>query len=219
MYEALLILHLLLFCYWLGGDIGVFYSSGFAANPKLSIEARMTAANIMLNLDIVPRLCAAVMLTVGGLLSQFVGVAHPGWQLVAIILLAPLWMAMELIMHFRLDTPLGRGVARFDNPFKCGLMLACVVSVVWSFSTGRLDDAPWVGYKILVFAAIVFCSLMINQTIGPYITGIQRIAAGKIDAAEDAAMAASLKRVKWAVIGIWIGLVIEVLLGVVKPGA
>ncbi len=179
----------------------------------------MTAANIMLNLDIVPRLCAAVMLTVGGLLSQFVGVAHPGWQLVAIILLAPLWMAMELIMHFRLDTPLGRGVARFDNPFKCGLMLACVVSVVWSFSTGRLDDAPWVGYKILVFAAIVFCSLMINQTIGPYITGIQRIAAGKIDAAEDAAMAASLKRVKWAVIGIWIGLVIEVLLGVVKPGA
>lgn len=219
MYEALLILHLLLFCYWLGGDIGVFYSSGFAANPKLSIEARMTAANIMLNLDIVPRLCAAVMLTVGGLLSQFVGVAHPGWQLVAIILLAPLWMAMELIMHFRLDTPLGQGVARFDNPFKCGLMLACVVSVVWSFSTGRLDDAPWVGYKILVFAAIVFCSLMINQTIGPYITGIQRIAAGKIDAAEDAAMAASLKRVKWAVIGIWIGLVIEVLLGVVKPGA
>jgi hypothetical protein len=98
-------------------------------------------------------------------------------------------------------------------------MLACVVSVVWSFSTGRLDEAPWVGYKILVFAAIIFCSLMINQTIGPYIIGIQRIAAGKIDAVEDAAMAASLKRVKWAVIGIWIGLVIEVLLGVVKPGA
>jgi hypothetical protein len=219
MYEALLILHLLLFCYWLGGDIGVFYSSGFAANPKLSIEARMTAANIMLNLDIVPRLCAAVMLTVGGLLSQFVGVAHPVWQLTAIILLAPLWMAMELIMHFSHDTPLGQGVARFDNPFKYGLMLACVVSVVWSFSTGRLDEAPWVGYKILVFAAIIFCSLMINQTIGPYIIGIQRIAAGKIDAAEDAAMAASLKRVKWAVIGIWIGLVIEVLLGVVKPGA
>ena len=53
-HDLLLIVHLLLFCYWLGGDIGVFYSSGFAANPNLSNEARMTAAKIMLNLDIVP---------------------------------------------------------------------------------------------------------------------------------------------------------------------
>lgn len=218
MHDFLLILHLLLFCYWLGGDIGVFYSSGFAANPDLSPEARMTAAKIMLNLDLVPRLCAAVMLTVGGLLSEFVDVMHPTWQLVAIILLAPVWLAMELIMHFKHDTPLGQGVARFDNPFKGVLIFACVVSVVWSFSTGRLDQAPWVGYKILVFAGILFCSLMINQTISPYIIGIQRLAAGEINEAENAAMAASLKQVKWAVIGIWIGLVVEVVLGVIQPG-
>jgi hypothetical protein len=31
-------------------------------------------------------------------------------------------------------------------------------------------------------------------------------------------MAASLKRAKWAVVGIWIGLVLEVLLGVIQPG-
>ena len=64
----------------------------------------------------------------------------------------------------------------------------------------------------------MFFSLMINRTIGPYIVGIQRIAEGKIDEAENAAMAASLKQVKWAVIGIWIALVVEAVLGVAKPG-
>jgi hypothetical protein len=218
MQDFLLILHLLLFCYWLGGDIGVFYSSGLAANPKLSLEARMMAAKIMLALDIVPRVCGAVMLTVGGLLSEYFGIIHPGWQLAAIILLAPLWVAWELILHFRHDTPLGKGLAKFDNPFKIVIMLACVISVAWSFATGRLDQAPWIGYKILVFAWIVFCSLLINRKIGPYVVGIQKIAAGEINDAENAAMAASLKQVKWAVVGIWVGLVVASILGVVKPG-
>ena len=218
LHDILLIVHLLLFCYWLGGDIGVFYSSGFAADPKLGVEARMTAARIMLNLDIIPRICGALMLTVGGVLSEFVGVEHPTWQLAGIILLAPAWLALELILHYQQDTPLGRGVQKFDSPFKWAIIFGCIASVAWSFYTGRLAEAPWVGYKILVFAAIVFCSLMINKTIGPYVVGIQRIAEGVIDEAENAAMAASLKQVKWAVIGIWIGLVIEVVLGVLQPG-
>ncbi len=218
LHDLFLILHLVLFCYWLGGDIGVFYSSGFAADPRLSIEARMAAARIMLALDLVPRLCGAVMLTVGGVLSEFVGVEHPAWQMAGIILLAPVWLALELILHFKHDTPLGKGMQKFDNPFKWAIVVGCIVSVVWSFSTGRLDEAPWVGYKILVFAAIVFCSLMINKTIGPYIVGIERIAAGVINDDENAAMAKSLKRCKWAVLGIWAGLVVEAVLGVVRPG-
>jgi hypothetical protein len=135
-----------------------------------------------------------------------------------IILLAPVWLALELILHFKHDTPLGKGLQKFDSPFKWAIVAGCIVSVGWSFSTGRLSEAPWVGYKILVFAAIVFCSLMINRTIGPYIIGIQRIAAGEINDAENAAMAASLRRAKWAVIGIWIGLVVEVIIGVMQPG-
>lgn len=158
------------------------------------------------------------MLTVGGVLSEFVGVEHPTWQLVGIILLAPVWLALELIMHYRFDSPLGKGLQKVDGPFKWAIVIGCIVSVAWSFANGRLAEAPWIGYKILIFAAIVYCSLMINKTIGPYVAGIERIAAGEINAEENAAMAASLKKVKWAVIGIWIGLVVEVVLGVTQPG-
>ena len=46
-YELILLLHIILFCYWLGGDIGVFYSSNFVVNDDLSRETRLTAAKIM----------------------------------------------------------------------------------------------------------------------------------------------------------------------------
>ena len=64
--DFFLILHLLLFAYWLGGDIGVYYSSGMVVNPKLGIEARRIAGKIMMNIDLVPRICLSLMLTVGG---------------------------------------------------------------------------------------------------------------------------------------------------------
>jgi hypothetical protein len=218
LYDSLLILHLLLFCYWLGGDIGVFYSSGFAADPKLGIEARMTAARIMLALDVVPRLCCALMLTVGALLSQALGVHYAPLQLTAIVLLAPAWLALELALHFGQGTPFGKGLQKFDGPFKWAVVVACLASFAEALASGRFAAAPWVGYKILLFAGIVFCSLMINRTIGPYIAGIQRLAEGVINDAETAAMAASLRTAKWAVIGIWIGLAAEAALGVIKPG-
>ena len=51
LYDFLAIFHLLLFVYWLGGDLGVFYSSGMVVDPELSNSARVTAAKIMVNLD------------------------------------------------------------------------------------------------------------------------------------------------------------------------
>ena len=34
-------LHILLFVYWLGGDAGVFYSSKFVTDTRLSRDARL----------------------------------------------------------------------------------------------------------------------------------------------------------------------------------
>ena len=69
-HDIALLIHLLLFVYWLGGDIGVFYSSGLSVNRSLSREARQMAGKIMINLDLIPRLCLSLMLTVGGVFHR-----------------------------------------------------------------------------------------------------------------------------------------------------
>ena len=91
LYDWLMIFHLLLFVYWLGSDMGVFYSSGMAIDSKLSNAARVTASKIMIDLDFVPRICMSLMLTVGGLLSGMMEnpIEHPMWQTIGFILLGP----------------------------------------------------------------------------------------------------------------------------------
>ena len=86
-----LILHLLLFVYWLGGDVGVFHSSRFVVDRSRSREARLTAAKIMLDLDLIPRICMSLMLTVGAVLNEAVGIGHPPWQMAGLLALGPFW--------------------------------------------------------------------------------------------------------------------------------
>jgi len=51
LYQVLLLLHLLCFVYWLGGDLGVYYASGILIKPGLSQEARTYVRKIMHWLD------------------------------------------------------------------------------------------------------------------------------------------------------------------------
>lgn len=44
LYDWLIIFHLLLFVYWLGGDMGVFYASGMSIDARLTNSARVTAS-------------------------------------------------------------------------------------------------------------------------------------------------------------------------------
>jgi hypothetical protein len=217
LYDLLVIFHLLLFVYWLGGDMGVFYSSGMVLDPKLSNSARVTAAKIMVNLDLVPRICMSLMLTVGGLLSEKF-IAHPTWQIVGFVLLGPGWLAMVLFIHINEGTDLAKKVTKIDYWFRWALVIYLTVSVTVSFAIGRLSEVPWIGGKLFLFAGMVFCGLMIRKFIPPYGIGIHKLRNDEVSDEVNTSMDKSLALCRPFVYAIWIGLVLECVLGVVKPG-
>lgn len=217
-HDLLTLLHLLLFCYWLGGDIGVFYASRFVVDGERGREARLTAGRIMLGVDLVPRICMSLMLTVGGLLSATLGIAHPTWQLVAIVLLGPLWFTMVLVLHFAHGASFIPALTRIDFLFRWLVIAAILASVAWSTLDGRLATVPWLAAKLLGFAFLVFCGLMIRMRLGDFVKAYGKLAAGTQTAEDDARMGASLARVRPWVLAIWAVLVLEAALGVVKPG-
>jgi len=218
--DIALLLHLLLFAYWLGGDIGVFYSSGFAINPKLSRGARQAAGTIMMNLDLIPRLCLSLMLTVGGILTHYYGIEHPLWQMIGIILLGPIWTFALIYIHFNEGTDLVKKMTKIDYYFRWIMVFTLIASVTYAFMyTDRLAENPWVGAKLIVFAALIFCGIMIRKYIGGFITGIHNIVKDNINEADDIAMAASLAKARIFVLTIWFLLFVEVWIGVVKPGS
>jgi len=223
LYDWLIIFHLLLFVYWLGGDMGVFYSSGMAVDSRLTNSARVTASKIMIDLDFVPRICMTLMLTVGGLLSSYNGVEHPQWQTIGFILLGPGWLAMVVYLHVAHGTKLSELVTKIDFWFRWFLIAYLIWSVTYSFMfTDKLANAPWVGAKLIVFAAMVFCGLMIRIFIPGYIQGIvtlrQEVDKPSMSAEMNATMTQSLDKCRPFVLAIWAGLFLECWLGVVKPG-
>ena len=218
--DIALLMHLLLFAYWLGGDIGVFYSSGFAINRNLSRGARQAAGTIMMNLDLIPRLCLSLMLTVGGILTHYYGIDHPLWQMVGIILLGPIWSCSLIYIHFNEGTDLVKTMTKIDYYFRWVMVFTLITSVSYAFYfTNRLNANPWVGAKLIVFAALIFCGIMIRKYIGGFIKGIHNIATDNINEADDIAMAESLSKARVFVLTIWVLLLVEVWIGVAKPGS
>ena len=216
-YELMLLIHIILFCYWLGGDIGVFYSSNFVVDSKLSREARLVAAKIMLGCDLIPKICMSPMLTVGGILTHYNGIDHPLWQWIGIILLGPVWLSIVLVQHFKHQAAYIPTLTKIDFYFRWLLVAGIVVSCAISISTGRLDEAPWITIKLLGFAFLIFCGLMIRVNLKDFGASYGKIVLNHYGEEDNQAMALSLKKVKPWVVTIWIVLVIEAALGIVKP--
>ena len=131
-HDVALLIHLLLFVYRLGGDIGVFYSSGLSVNRSLSREARQMAGKIMINLDLIPRLCLSLMLTVGGILTEYYGIDHPIWQWVGIILLGPVWFCALVYMHFNEGSDLVKKMTKVDYVFRWVMVFTLLgIGLLW----------------------------------------------------------------------------------------
>lgn len=217
-YELFIILHLLGFVYWLGGDVGVFYSSGFVVNPKYSVETRLIASKIMMNLDLIPRICMTLMLTIGGTLASLQGIDHYPGQMVGLWILGPAWLFMVLYMHFRHGSPLAKTLAPVDFWLRRILIGGIIISVLYTLYTGRLAETPWLTAKVALFGYLIFCGVMIRRHLPDFIIGLQAMAKGSITEEENVRMSGGLKRAKPWVLSIWAVVFLEALLGVVKPG-
>jgi hypothetical protein len=216
-HQVTVLIHVLLFVYWLGGDLGVFYSSKFVVKPDISPEARSVAAKIMLDLDQIPRMCMAMMLTVGGILTEFIGVPHPLYQKVGIVLLGPVWLFCVTYLHFWHGGKAYAAITKFDMFIRWAVVIGIPVSVWMHWETNNLAEYPWVAGKLIVFAFLVFCGIMVRGKIGPFIATLLKCRAGETPTAEEnAAQAKSLSQVRVWVFMIWAGVFLSGFVGIVN---
>jgi hypothetical protein len=218
-HAAFKFLHVLLFVYWLGGDAGVFYSSGFVVNPKLTKDQRLTAFKIFVNLDMLPRYCLALMLTVGGILAEFVGYQHENWMLWGLVVLGPVWVWVVHTIHVKEGTEFGRTLATIDKRFRVFMIFAIIASVIYHWNTGLLKPYPWMAAKLLIFAFLIFCGFMIRVKIPPFIEGFRTLASSGATPESDQKMIAGMSACRPYVLAIWAGVAISAFLGIWKPGA
>jgi hypothetical protein len=190
--EWLQFLHIFLFVFWLGPDVAAYIWSRKAVQAGAPPEMQAVSRQMMARVEMISRASMSLMLTVGGLLSHYVGLDHPWWQMAGIVLLGPVWLLLILAGFFRDGTPFGATALRLETALRWLVIVAVPLSVAWSTLSGRLEVAPYVGAKLLLFAAVLLCWQLLR-------TGVPR------------------SRLYLATV--WTGLLAAALLGVLKPGA
>jgi len=215
--ELYLLLHILVLVYWLGGDLGAFYASRLLVDPQRSPEARATAATILMNVDMAPRMGLIFAFPTGFALAIARGwlSVDPVWIAPAFAL-AALWAGAAWLVHLKAGPHLL--AARFDTGVRWFALVGLIAAAVQSLS-GLYDLPLFVALKLLILALAIACGLMIRRALKPFGPAFAALVSGQGDASSDAAIAASLAHAKIYVLIIWAALIAAAALGVWTPAS
>ncbi len=213
-YLIIKFLHLVGFAYWLGGDLGVFHSSYWVANPKHPPEVRVAAAKILFWLDQVPRICMTMMLPLGLHLAWRAGLLGFPASVMSLIWLAAFgWLGMVIYLHVADASPVKALTTRFDFWFRLALSLGLIGSGGAGLFAGAFDLPYWIALKLMIFGGLVGLGLIVRIKLKPFGPAFASIAEGKGTEADDAAIDASLGGTRPFVVAIWLGLFLSAALG------
>lgn len=218
-------LHILLFVYWLGGDLGVFYAARFITDPMVALPGRNVATRIMHVVDMSPRVCLVLFLPSGVTLMALDDLGRDiflGWPLVAIWVAGLAWLAL-VIMDFRKSpqryAPL---VARVDFVIRSVLVVALLGVAAYTFAAEQpfgVDSNPrWLAGKVAAYAICIFGGLMIRVRLRPFGAAYAELQTGSTPEVETT-LKRSIQGSLPFVYLVWAMVLTAALLGVVKPGA
>lgn len=226
--DLLLILHLLLLVAWLGIDVGVFYSSFVIRRPGLSTATRRQIRHVMVTLDLAPRVSLILMAPVGLGLAYLTRLGFFRYDsalmesvLWAFAVVAALWALGTIVVFFKRRTDPGSpGVSAFDR-FDWTARLVVAAGFLWIglwSLTGEGPLAPdWLSWKATLFGAVVLAGLWIRAAARRYRPALVSLLENGETAERLAAVNRTMRGVYPAVLTVWSGLVVMVVLSVVRP--
>ncbi|MFC7290313.1 hypothetical protein [Hirschia litorea] len=214
--EALFtLLHVLVFVYWLGGDLGAFYTSRFLIKPDISREQRLLALKVVNDVDMAPRSAIILALPTGLIVAQAKGwLAISPLLLTAVILVSLAW----LILAWKLHLDHGKSPKLFKNldmVLRHGALLGLIVFAIAGFMA-KLDIPMFLSIKMLILAGCISLGLFIRKVLIPLGPAIGKLIQSNSENAQNQ-IADTLNRARPLVVGIWTLLLAAALMGLWMP--
>jgi hypothetical protein len=226
MYDLALLFHILLLTYWLGADLGVFYSSRYVMRTDISTESRNVALKIMGWLDLWPRLCLVLFLPSGVTLMALDDYGRDtfmGWPLVGIWVAGAIWFALVLGNHYLHDHPKHALIAKLDllarSSVVVGLLGSAAYTVLVDEPFGVTTNPKWLGFKVGLYAIAIGCGIAIRFKLRPFTPAWIGLMTKGSSGEVEAGIRASIVGSQPYVAAIWVCVVGAALLGLAKPGA
>lgn len=211
----LTLLHLLVFAYWLGGDIGVFYASTLLTDSQREQAGRLAAGKIVADVDLIPRFCLLLTLPTGLALAS-----AKGWMSLSPLLTGAAFVAaflwILLVIRLHLNHGGGAMLKRFDMVLRILFLLGLAATGAGAIA-GLWALPLFIAVKLLLLGFAVLMGLVIRQLLEPFGPAYLKLATHGADPQTDSIIAGALAKARPAVMMIWISLIGAAFLGVATP--
>lgn len=225
-YKAALLLHIFLLVYWLGADLGVFYSSRWVLRATETPAARAVALKIMHFMDFSPRVALVLFLPSGVSLmatDAYGRDTFAGWPVVAVWLASLLWLTLVYLDYQRPGFRYAAFVKRLDLLGRFGLVIGLLAVSAYTLIAhepfGVHTNPQWLGAKVGLYAVAIGCGIGIRFRLKPFGPAWGELqTAGSSPDVERRLRASINGSIPWVMV-IWACVIGAAALGVFKPGA
>lgn len=208
------LIHVLLFVFWLGMDMGTYYSSTFVVDPKLTVGQRTTALHILLGCDLGPRVAMPLVTPTGLHMATLLGIANiSNTALTGIWVLSLLWLVLVLAVHFGTDEKRKKQLKTLDFGLRIVIVIGLVAIAVYNLSNPTHLLAPFLNYKLLVVAFLILCGLGIRLELKKFTPAFVDLVTGNEKEDTNYEIKKRMDRCKPYVYGIWSGTIAAAALG------
>ena len=158
LHEVLIFFHVLLFGYWLGSDLGVFFCDSQLTREDLSLDERLRVRAIRRNLDMAPRTCAPLILPIGFNLAVYHGSQITGWWLVLIWALSLGWLAMLWAGRLTIGTPREQALNKANQVLFFLVAVALAILGIYALITGEPVAQHWIAVKLVLYGLMALAA-------------------------------------------------------------
>ncbi len=153
--------HVLMFGYWLGSDLGVFFCDDILTREDLSLEERLRVRQIRRKLDMAPRTCIVLIMPIGFTMAVQYGSPITGGWLWLVWGLSLAWLASIWTVRLTVNLPNGRIIEKYDRYSWYGVGFVMLALGLYALATGEPIAERWLATKIALFGVMTLSACWI----------------------------------------------------------
>ncbi len=176
-YEIWKFLHICMFVFWLGTDMGVMLCSKKSTDSNLGVEARFQMLEMALKIEILPRIMWVMALPLGVHLSKSLGYIDPSsLTLTMMWVFTLMWLVINVGGATNLDKPWGQQLSKINRIVVASLGAGLIIIAATSFMGYGPYEPNSIALKVGLYGLINLTILGIEIAFFPLGMAFERLA-------------------------------------------
>jgi hypothetical protein len=176
-YEIWKFLHICMFVFWLGTDMGVMLCSKKSTDPNLGVEARFQMLEMALKIEILPRVMWVMALPLGVHLSKSLGYIEPSVLTLTLMwVFVLMWLVINVGGATNLEKPWGQQLSKINRFVVASLGVGLIIVAASSFMGYGPYEPNSIALKVGLYGLINLTILGIEIAFFPLGLAFERLA-------------------------------------------